>query len=33
MAPEKGNCIRMEKDICTKLGQLIKAELVLWIGL
>ena len=33
MAPEKENCIIMEKDICTKLGQLMKVELVLWIGL
>ena len=33
MAPEKENCIRMEKDIFTKLWHLMKVELVLWIGL
>ena len=33
MVPEKENCIRMEKDLCTKLGHLAKVEVVLWIGL
>ena len=33
IAPENENGIRMEKDICTKLGQLMKVELLLWIGL
>ena len=33
MAPENENCIRMEKDIFTKLGQLMKVELVLGIGM
>jgi len=31
IAPENENCIRMEKDIFTNLGQLMKVELVLWI--
>ena len=33
VVPEKENCIRMEKDICTKFGQLMQVEVVLWIGL
>ena len=31
MVPEKENCIRIEKDICTKLRQLVKVEVDLWI--
>ena len=33
MVPEKENCIRIKKDICPKLGQLVKVEVVLWLGL
>lgn len=31
MVPEKENWIRMKKDISTELGQLVKAEVGLWI--